>query len=247
MTLSRAEISALAHADHPIACPFSQGTVDSLIDGLGLSEGARALDIGCGMGAWLDAMTSRRAVVAIGVDLAAPSLDVARERLAARRVTLVKDDAAAFMAANPGTFEAVLCNGSTHALGGFRQTLEAVHRALAPTGVALVSDGFWQSPPSPDALLALDATIDEFPDLDGLKAIARETGFAVSGCHVSSMEEWDEYEDSWCQALERRADDPDLSADIRAQLAEAAASHRGQYRQGYRGFLGFAALTLRKG
>jgi len=245
MALTRAEISALAHTDHPVACPFFERTVEMLVEGLALRTGARVLDIGCGPGVWLDFVTRGRSVEATGVDLAAPSLAMAAERLAGRGVTLVEQDAQSFLDANPRGFDAILCNGSSHALGGFDGMLAAIREALAPGGTALVSDGFWERPPTAAALAALDASEDEFPDLDGLKQRAEAVGFTVSACHASTSEEWDDYEESWCAALERHAEGSEVSEEDRQALREAAAGHRAAYEDGYRGVLGFAGLTLK--
>lgn len=245
MPLTRAEISAIAHSDHPVACPLFESTVEMLVEKLALAPGARVLDIGCGPGVWLDFVTRGRRVDAAGVDLAAPSLQMAKARLEGRGAALIEQDARSFLDAGPPAFDAILCNGSSHALGGFQPMLAAIRNALVPGGKALVSDGFWTVPPTPKALAALDGTEDEFPDLAGLKHRAEAAGFAIETCHVSTAEEWDDYEESWCGALERHADEQAMSDADRKTIRETAASHRAAYEDGYRDVLGFAALILR--
>jgi hypothetical protein len=62
--------------------------------------------------------------------------------------------------------------------------------------------------------------------------------------HVSTIEEWDDYEFSWTGSLARWAldhpDDPDAK-----QALEASAEHRDMW-LGYRGVLGFVTLVLRR-
>lgn len=245
MPLTRAEISAIAHSDHPVACPLFESTVEILVEMLSLKAGARVLDIGCGPGVWLDFVTRGRHVDATGVDLAVPSLQMAKARLEGRGAILIEQDARSFLDAGPPVFDAILCNGSSHALGGFRPMLATIRNALVPGGKALVSDGFWTVSPTPKALVALDATEDEFPDLAGLKHWAKAAGFEIEKCHVSTLEEWNDYEERWCGALEKHADRQAMSDADRKMIRETAASHRAAYEDGYRNVLGFAALVLR--
>lgn len=108
----------------------------------------------------------------------------------------------------------------------------------------LLGDGIWDVPPTPAALTALDADADELPDLAGLVQLAVDHGFEVAHAHVSTLEEWDEYEWSWTGSLTDWALAADRDPDQRSEALEAARAHRDAWLRGYRGVLGFATLVL---
>ena len=243
MTLTRQEISLIAHGDHPIACPMSDASVAALLDGLALRAGAEVLDLGCGEGEWL-ARLAGRGLALCGVDLSAPALRRAGERLgdAAR---LVEAPAADFLA-EESVWDAILCNGACHALGGAEAAIGTLAHRLAPGGVLLFSDGFWQRKPSPAALAALGAEEGDIPFLAPIIAAVEAAGLVVETVVISSEEEWDGYESAWCGALERNADRiAGHAPSDAAQLRETARSHRAQYLEGYRGALGYVAVIAR--
>ena len=140
-------------------------------------------------------------------------------------------------------YDLVLCIGSTHAFGGLTETLTRVRSLLRPGGLALVGDGFWEKEPTPELLITLEATPDDYADLAGTVAAMESAGFRVVYGHTSELGEWDEYEWSWTGTLTRWAlDNP--GPDGEAALA-AALEHRDMWLNGYRGFLGFVTLLLR--
>lgn len=98
---------------------------------------------------------------------------------------------------------------SSHALGGFPAALEAL-RALGP--VVLYGEGFWQRPPSEDFLAALGgASVDELPDLDGLRAAIRSAGFEIVHESFASERDWARYEETLAANAEQHAS-PDALA-----------------------------------
>ncbi|MDF3044730.1 MAG: methyltransferase [Ornithinibacter sp.] len=127
----------------------------------------------------------------VGVDLH-PSGDAAELSAApGGRATLVAADATTWQ---DGTFEAVIAVGVAHVFGGPGRTLDAVRRHLAPGGRVLLGDGIWDTPPTAPALRALDATAEDFHDPEGLSSLVRKHGYEPVHGHVSTLEEWDEYE-----------------------------------------------------
>ncbi|MER7708494.1 class I SAM-dependent methyltransferase [Kitasatospora sp. NPDC097605] len=248
--MDRQTISRLAHARHPVAAPLSDGSVGALLDrALAPDEEGRALDLGCGRAAWLlRALSARPRWRAVGVEVDAAALDLARESAEAlgvqRRVALHHQDAREF--AGPGRFELVLNVGATHVFGGLLPALAAAREFLAPGGRVLVGEGFWERDPSSAALASLGATREEYADLATTVDRVTADGWTPVAGHVSGQEEWDDYEFSWTGSLAEWALDhpehPD-AADARA----AADLHRVEWLHGYRGTLGFVTLLLRQG
>lgn len=241
--MDRALASAIAHRWHPVAAPVSDATLHRLVARLGPVE--RVLDLGCGFGEWLHAvLEAAPGARGIGVDTSRPALDGARDRAAARgltgRVAFEEADAAGY--AEQG-FDAVLCVGASHALGGLAGTLEAVRAHLRPGGRVLLGEGFWDGEPTPSAMSALGAEPGELADLPGLVEAARGAGYEPGYGHVSSAEEWDDYEWSWTGALTEWALTEAGPEDRRSALAMAG-THREEWLAGYRGQLGFLTVVL---
>lgn len=195
------EISSLAHEEHPVAAPVSEGKVAQLVERLAPPPGGSVLDLGCGQGAWL--LTSAAAYPAarhVGVDTSALALATARARAerAGIDVRWVQGDAAEW---NEGPYDAVLCVGASHVFGGLEGTIAAVRRWLSPVGRVLLGETIWEQPPSESAQRALDAGPEDFPDLAGLVDRVHAHEFEVLDGHVSTLEEWDDYEWAWTGAL----------------------------------------------
>ncbi|WP_069816492.1 SAM-dependent methyltransferase [Streptomyces sp. TP-A0874] len=243
--MERRQISALAHADHPVAAPLSDGSVARLLERALPAEG-RVLDLGCAEATWLSrALRQRPALRADGVDIDAATVAQARLRLADEglddRITLHAQDAGEFPA--DGGYDLVLCVGAAHAFGGLLPTLRAVRRHLAPGGAALVGDGFWERDPDQRCLDA-GFRSDDYTDLATTVETITADGWTPTYGHISTIEEWDDYEWSWTGSLSRWALEHDCSPEGATAL-EAAAEHRTAWLRGYRGTLGFLTVLLR--
>lgn len=241
--MDRQTISALAHADHPIAAPLASASVRELIAKAIRRGDERLLDLGCGGGAWLlSALADHPRVRTEGVDLSDPALARAVKAAAALgvrdRLVLHHSDAAAYEPAEP--FDVVLSVGASHVFGGLLPTLAAARRHLAPGGRVIVGDGFWEHPPSP-------AAVEIFGELDDLPAtVDRVTGdgwIPVYG-HISTRQELDDYEWSWSGSLAAWALDHPEDPDAAEALA-VAATHRDEWLHAYREAFGFVCLVLR--
>jgi SAM-dependent methyltransferase len=246
--VDRERLSSIAHTHHPIAAPVAGVNVNRLLRRTGRQPAARILDLGCGQAAWaLQALAHCPDGHADGIDLSRYALDraaaAAAERGLADRLTLHERDARSYVP--DGDYDLVLCVGSTHAFGGFVETLKVVGRHLHPDGVLLVGEGFWETPPTPEALAALAAAPEDFTDLPGLVAVAEEAGWTPIYAHVSDAAEWDDYEWSWTGSLTEWALDNPGHPDA-AEVLAVAREHREQWLGGYRNVLGFATLVLRR-
>ncbi|MGV9771212.1 SAM-dependent methyltransferase [Streptosporangium sp. NPDC003464] len=245
--MERQLISHIAHQDHPIASPVSDAHLERLLTRAKLPAGARILDLGCGEAAWtLRALELHPGATADGVDISSHALAAAKKEADRRglsdRLNLHDVPAADFTGTGP--YDLVLCVGSTHAFGGLTQTMEDISRHLRPGGLALVGEGFWEQPPSPQTLAVLDARPDDYGDLPATVAQAENAGYATVYAHTSEPAEWHEYEWSWTGTLTNWAlDHPGPDGD--AALA-AARDHRDMWLNGYRDTLGFVTLLLRR-
>ncbi|MGW7486649.1 SAM-dependent methyltransferase [Streptomyces sp. NPDC054786] len=241
--MNREQISALAHADHPIKSPLDDDSVRRLLE-RGLPRGnERVLDLGCGGGEWLlRALAMHPEVHAEGVDISEVALAQAQQAAARldvqERLVLHHQETASFSAPRP--FDLVLSVGAAHAFGGLLPTLAAARKHLAPGGHVLIGDGFWDREPAPEAVEMLGDFADLATTMDRVTA----DGWTPVHGHVSTRSELDDYEwscwgslASW--ALDHPAD-PDSS-----QLLETAATRRSEWLRVYRDTWGFVCLVLR--
>jgi SAM-dependent methyltransferase len=242
--VNREEISRIAHAEHPVKSPLDDDSVRRLLD-RGLPRGdERVLDLGCGQGEWLlRALAAHPRVRAEGVVLSADALDqaaaAARDLGVQDRLVLHHRKAEEFASAEP--FDVVLSFGAAHAFGGLLPTLAAAREHLAPGGRVLVGDGFWERPPSPEAVEMLG----DFTDLaDTVDRVVADGWIPVDG-HVSTRRELDDYEWACWGSLAAWAldhpDDPDS-----AQVLETAHTRRTEWLRVYRETWGFVSLVLRR-
>jgi len=119
---------------------FTKGTeqeVEFLVDALGLDEGERVLDVGCGPGRHALAL-ARRSMKVVGVDLSEDFIALAREAAAAEGVPARFDVLDVRDLAYAGEFDAALClcQGGFGLLGGRDETavFERIAAALRPAG-----------------------------------------------------------------------------------------------------------------
>uniref|UniRef100_UPI003F49AA2B SAM-dependent methyltransferase n=1 Tax=Streptomyces sp. CA-141956 TaxID=3240051 RepID=UPI003F49AA2B len=242
--LSREEISAIAHADHPIKSPLDDDAVSRLLEH-GLPRGdERVLDLGCGTAEWLlRALTTRPQLHAEGVDVSEVSLTQAR-RTAGRigvdeRLVLHRQEAAHFT--SPQSYDLVISVGSTHAFGGLLPTLAAAREHLAPGGRVLIGESFWDRTPSPEAL----EMFGELADLAATVDLVVADGWTPVHGHVSTRSELDAYEWAcWGSLAAWALDHPDDPA--AAQALETANAARSDWLHGYRDSFGFVCLVLRR-
>jgi SAM-dependent methyltransferase len=248
LVVDRQRLSSIAHSRHPIAAPVSGASVNRLLRRADRRPAARILDLGCGQAAWaLQALAYCPDGHADGVDISRDALEraaaAADERGLAGRLTLHERDARRYVAV--GDYDLVMCIGSAHAFGGFDATLRLAGRHVNPDGILLAGEGFWQVPPAPEALVALDAAPEDFTDLAGLVDAAEQAGWTPVYAHVSDAAEWDSYEWSWVGSLTEWALDNPGHPDA-AAARTLAREHREQWLRGYRDVLGFATLVLRR-
>ena len=242
--MERADISRIAHRDHRIAAPLGAARVAQLLSRLQPPKGGRALDLGCGWGEWLLTLLQlQRDIAGVGVDLHLPpetASSTARYCLT-DRVRWEQADVAGW---SDGPFDVVICVGASHAFGGLDNTLRVLRQHLAPGGQVVLGDAIWEVPPSLAAQQALDADPGDFPDLPGLLAQIRDHDFEPTFGHVSTVEEWDDYEWSWTGSLTAWALREAPTEQDRQRALEVARQHRDGWIGGYRGQLGFVTIVL---
>jgi SAM-dependent methyltransferase len=238
----RQQLSAIGHTWHPIAAPLSDASVARVLARAIGPRRTRLLDLGCATGEWLvRAATSYPQVTGLGIDVdegavARGNESIRRSGLGDRLELRVGD---AREVSLEQLADCVLSVGAAHAFGGLLPTLHSVRRHLGVAATVVVGDGFWETEPT-EATLAVGFERDEYADLATTVERVVAAGWAPVYGHVSTTEEWDDYEWSWTGAVTEWALDNDD-----AGARGAAAQHRQQWLGGYRDTLGFVTLVLR--
>jgi 2-polyprenyl-3-methyl-5-hydroxy-6-metoxy-1,4-benzoquinol methylase len=104
-----------------------------------LAKGSKVLDLGCGIGFllfWLE--TTKPGLFQLtGVDLSEPQLALARKCLPAT-VTLVREEASAFLEGGPGPFSVIFCSDVLEHIeteDELLHLLELIKQSLGPEGI----------------------------------------------------------------------------------------------------------------
>ena len=246
--MDHAKFSTIAHRHHRFCNPLDPAALGRVTDGLGLSAGDRVVDVGCGKAALLVDLAGRLQTPGVGVDVntafLAEGRALAERHGVAALVTLIEAEAV-HLDAEPASFALALCIGSTHALGGYRETLLALARLVRPGGHVLVGQGYWKRPPDTGYLERLGATVDEMTTHEGNVAGGVAAGLLAAGAWVSSDGDWDRYEGLYADSVEDHVtahpEDPDAPA-----MLERIRRWRETYLRWGRSTLGFGLYLFRR-
>lgn len=245
--MNSSRFSYVAHGQLPVWNPVHPSHLQRYVSQLALPDGSSILDIGCGRGYLLGRILSQYQVNGIGVDSSALAIGAAARDMAdmvkAGRVTFLErefvtsDHAAA-------SFDLVICIGSTHAAGGYQQTLKTARRLLSASGQLLVGEGYWKNPPTAEYLEFLKMAAEDHTTHQGNQTIGVDSGFELLCCSECSHEEWDAYEDQYARNIEEFVSENPHDPDAEAMLQRIRPWREAYLRWG-RDTLGFGLYLLR--
>jgi cyclopropane fatty-acyl-phospholipid synthase-like methyltransferase len=217
--MDHARFSTIAHRDHAYCNPVDPAVLERVMDRLDLSPDRRVLDAGCGKGAILVRIAERFGARGTGIDINAAFLAEGRaeaERHGVASLVEFLEMDALRLVAEPASFDAGICIGSSHAFGGYPAALRALARLVRPGGALLIGEGYWRREPGPEYLDRLGATADEMTTHEGTIAAGVAAGLESRGAWLSSDRDWDRYEDLYARTVETfvatHPGDPDATA-----------------------------------
>ncbi|HEY1426154.1 MAG TPA: class I SAM-dependent methyltransferase [Caulobacteraceae bacterium] len=233
---------AIVEGGDQILNPLSPWKLRRLVDYLGLADGDRVIDVGCGKGWLLAEMSRARRIQAIGLEINPAFAALARRELAAFGDSRIIDGPALDYPLERGSFDVALCIGATFALDGLERSIDWLASAVRPGGRVAIGEPFALRPFPPDMAtrrLEYDRTQAEVADL------MAAGGLALTGLVASSLDDWDHYESRHWRAtadwLRAHPDDPDAR-----WLAETNAGHRQHYLAEQRDCLGWAVFVAER-
>ena len=211
---------------------------------LGLEEGDRVIDFGCGYGEMLAMWADEFGISGVGIDVREKACNRATAKMAQRgladRIEIVHGNAAEYTF-EPGTCAAATCIGATFIWGGWRESLRAMLPALAPGGRLAVGECYWLT----DQVPAEYAQVENAPSKERqLLDWAREEGCDVEYVVRASHDDWDRYEgDNWRGLLAWLAENPDHPE--RGDVVGRLRSSQDEYFTYARQYFGWAIYVLR--
>ncbi len=161
---------------------------------LGLEEGSRVIDFGCGYGEALALWAERFGISGIGIDVREHACDRARKKMAERgftdRIEIVCANAAEYPF-EKHAFDAAVCIGASFIWGGYRPTLQAMKQAIHSNGKLVVGEPYWLKEHVPPGYAKGEQGVHtEYQ----LLHMAREEGFDFEYMVRASHDDWDRYE-----------------------------------------------------
>jgi SAM-dependent methyltransferase len=241
--------TVIAHGDRSVLGPISGERLDRQVERTPLHRGDHVLELGCGKGELVARLLSRwPEATAEGFDrnpwFLASARAAAERAGVAGRVSFVETDAPRALVADRSVAMGIAM-GASGIVGDHAATVACLARAVRPGGVVLFGDGVWVREPPSSGLASFGMTRDELPDgLDGFTAIAAQAGLDVLDIEIVDQVEWDTYERSYADAIERWAATNRSDPEVEAFLARAQL-FRSSYAEWRRDAFGFAVARFR--
>jgi cyclopropane fatty-acyl-phospholipid synthase-like methyltransferase len=240
--------SAIAHGGLLIWNPAGPAKIDRALSDLAFTEESRCLDVGCGRAEVLVRLAERFGVHGTGIDSSTFAVDLARTEASRRaRPGLVEITCGRFedVSLPEDHYDLAICLGATHAIGGYDKTLSILGKLTRPGGHLLVGESYWRRAPDPEYLKEIEGTADDLQTHQGNLSTAAAAGLDVINASPCSVDDWDRYEGSYAENVERFVTENPDDPDVQAMIARIRPWREAYLRWG-RDTLGFGLYLLRR-
>lgn len=248
--MDRNRFSAIAHRNHAFSHPISEQKIRKMIQIVSPKPQDKVIDIGAGKCELLIRLVENYKITATAIELYDGAIEEAKRRASSRipegSIEFIVDDAnAAVERCEQAGYDLGICIGSTHALGGFENTIQTLKRLVKKNGYILIGEGYWKQTPRAEYLEALGGA-DESEcksHADTVNAGA-ELGLIPLWSYVANEDDWDDYEWLYSLSVENycleNPEDPDFEA-----MIERIRTWRQTYLKWGRDTLGFGLYLYR--
>jgi len=165
---------------------------------LGLREGSRVIDFGCGYAEPLVLWAEQFGIVGTGIDVRAQACERASRKVSERglgnRIEIVCADGADYRF-EEHAYDAATCIGASFIWGGYRPTICAMRRAIHAEGRLGIGEPYWLRDSIPTRCTEQEPSVCREHEL---LHITREEDFDFEYVVRASHDDWDRYEaDNW--------------------------------------------------
>ena len=237
------DIMNISHRYIEILDPSTPEKVIKLGKQLKLKKGSRVIDFGCGCAEPLALWAEEYGITGIGIDISQDFCDRARKKLAKKglsdKIEIVCASGAEYKF-EEGAFDAATCIGATFAFGGYRQTVQAMKKAIRQNGRLGIGETHWLSNlVHPEYAQKQSTTHTE----SELLQFTRDEGFELEYIIRASQDDWDRYySENWSgllRWLEENPNHPDYE-----QVFNHFRTDQDDYLQFQRQYMGWAMYCL---
>ncbi|MCP4439246.1 MAG: class I SAM-dependent methyltransferase [Aureispira sp.] len=182
--------------------PMSAAKLNEMIDLLDLNAAHNIIDFGGGNGEVLLEMISRKGSQGTLVDLDNKLLEACAQKsqdlITQGKLKIVHKDAKVYLKElSLGSFDCIVCIGSSHAFGSYLDLVKTIKPYLKPNAVLLVGEGFWQQAPAPEYLEALGGQeTDLMYHYQNIEK-AEELGMQYLYSTIASEDDWNRWEGAY--------------------------------------------------
>jgi len=164
---------------------------------LGLGEGSRVIDFGCGYGEVLALWAKQFGACGTGVDIREHACSRARKKMSrlglTDRIKIICANAAEYPFKKQ-LFDVAACVGASFIWGGYRPTIRAMKKVIHPKGKLVIGEPYWLRERIPPEYAKTQQVHREHE----LWQITREEDFDFEYVVRASHDDWDRYEaDNW--------------------------------------------------
>ncbi len=238
------DLMSISHRYMELFDPTTPEKLLKLGKALGMREGTRVIDFGCGSAEPLALWGNEYGITGVGVDISADFCERATKKLYAEglsdRIEIVCSKGTDYPL-QEGAFDVATCIGATFVFGGYRETVHALKKAVQPKGRLAIGEVYWLSDNVPQEYVQKETSAHTETEL---LRITREEGFEMECVIRASHDDWDRYSsDNWyglLRWLEENPTHPD-----RQQVFERLRHTQDAYFQYERQYLGWAMYVLK--
>ena len=237
------DLMAISHRYMEILNPATPEKIIKLGKVLNLKQGSRVIDFGCGSAETLILWAEEFGITGIGIDISKTFCDRANKKLAAQglsdRIKIVCSNGADYEF-EESAFDAATCIGATFIWGGYKQTIQAMKRAVNPKGRLGIGETHWLNDQvNPEYAQKQTSTHTETE----LTKITRDEGFELEYIIRASPDNWERYtSDSWYALIRWLKENP--THPDHEQVLQHFRASQDDYLQFQRQYMGWAMYCL---
>lgn len=246
--MDKNKFSAIAHKNHSLYNPISESKLNKVMELLSLTSNDKVIDIGAGKGEFLLRISEKYSSHCVAIEQYSGFIEQLKENAKNRgiqnNVEVINQDANLAIKTLNQEFNVGICIGSSHALGGYRNTIESLKNKVVKGGYIVLGELYWRKKPDEEYLEQFGVQEQEILYHAENIFTAEEYGLIPLWSTVANKDDFDAYEWLYAKSIEdycyENPEDPDCSA-----MLDRIRSWRKMYLKWGRETLGFGIYLFR--